>query len=307
MKIYEGLADFPPLRYAVVTSGTFDGGHLGHQKILLRLKDIALKKNGETVLITFWPHPRMVVNSEKKTLRLLSTFEEKVSLLEKFGVDHLVIIPFTEAFSQLSSQEFIQTVLVDQIHTQCLVIGYDHKFGKNREGSFEYLKTHAADFGFEVEEISRQDVDDSGVSSTKIRKALEQGDVKTAARYLGRPYELDGKVVKGQQLGRSIGFPTANIQVESEFKLLPKDGVYAVMVVLEQDQYRAMLNIGNRPTVQGNEKTVEAHLLGFEGDLYGKQLQVLFIDFIREQQDFGSLEALRQQLILDKNNVNLLL
>ncbi|MCE2706972.1 MAG: bifunctional riboflavin kinase/FAD synthetase [Algoriphagus sp.] len=307
MKIYEGLADFPPLRYAVVTSGTFDGGHLGHQKILLRLKDIALKKNGETVLITFWPHPRMVVNSEKKTLRLLSTFEEKVSLLEKFGVDHLVIIPFTEAFSQLSSQEFIQTVLVDQIHTQCLVIGYDHKFGKNREGSFEYLKTHAADFGFEVEEISREDVDDSGVSSTKIRKALEQGDVKTAARYLGRPYELDGKVVKGQQLGRSIGFPTANIQVESEFKLLPKDGVYAVMVVLEQDQYRAMLNIGNRPTVQGNEKTVEAHLLGFEGDLYGKQLQVLFIDFIREQQDFGSLEALRQQLILDKNNVNLLL
>ena len=307
MKIYEGLADFPPLRYAVVTSGTFDGGHLGHQKILLRLKDIALKKNGETVLITFWPHPRMVVNSEKKTLRLLSTFEEKVSLLEKFGVDHLVIIPFTEAFSQLSSQEFIQTVLVDQIHTQCLVIGYDHKFGKNREGSFEYLKTHAADFGFEVEEISREDVDDSGVSSTKIRKALEQGDVKTAARYLGRPYELDGKVVKGQQLGRSIGFPTANIQVESEFKLLPKDGVYAVMVVLEQDQYRAMLNIGNRPTVQGNEKTVEAHLLGFEGDLYGKQLQVLFIDFIREQQDFGSLEALRQQLVLDKNNVNLLL
>jgi len=307
MKIYEGLADFPPLRYAVVTSGTFDGVHLGHQKILLRLKDIALKKNGETVLITFWPHPRMVVNSEKKTLRLLSTFEEKVSLLEKFGVDHLVIIPFTEAFSQLSSQEFIQTVLVDQIHTQCLVIGYDHKFGKNREGSFEYLKTHAADFGFEVEEISREDVDDSGVSSTKIRKALEQGDVKTAARYLGRPYELDGKVVKGQQLGRSIGFPTANIQVESEFKLLPKDGVYAVMVVMEQDQYRAMLNIGNRPTVQGNEKTVEAHLLGFEGDLYGKQLQVLFIDFIREQQDFGSLEALRQQLILDKNNVNLLL
>jgi riboflavin kinase/FMN adenylyltransferase len=307
MKIYEGLADFPPLRYAVVTSGTFDGVHLGHQKILLRLKDIALKKNGETVLITFWPHPRMVVNSEKKTLRLLSTFEEKVSLLEKFGVDHLVIIPFTEAFSQLSSQEFIQTVLVDQIHTQCLVIGYDHKFGKNREGSFEYLKTHAADFGFEVEEISREDVDDSGVSSTKIRKALEQGDVKTAARYLGRPYELDGKVVKGQQLGRSIGFPTANIQVESEFKLLPKDGVYAVMVVMEQDQYRAMLNIGNRPTVQGNEKTVEAHLLGFEGDLYGKQLQVLFIDFIREQQDFGSLEALRQQLVLDKNNVNLLL
>ena len=307
MKIYEGLADFPPLRYAVVTSGTFDGVHLGHQKILLRLKDIALKKNGETVLITFWPHPRMVVNSEKKTLRLLSTFEEKVSLLEKFGVDHLVIISFTEAFSQLSSQEFIQTVLVDQIHTQCLVIGYDHKFGKNREGSFEYLKTHAADFGFEVEEISRQDVDDSGVSSTKIRKALEQGDVKTAARYLGRPYELDGKVVKGQQLGRFIGFPTANIQVESEFKLLPKDGVYAVMVVMEQDQYRAMLNIGNRPTVQGNEKTVEAHLLGFEGDLYGKQLQVLFIDFIREQQDFGSLEALRQQLILDKNNVNLLL
>jgi riboflavin kinase/FMN adenylyltransferase len=307
MKIYEGLADFPPLRYAVVTSGTFDGVHLGHQKILLRLKDIALKKKGETVLITFWPHPRMVVHSDKKNLRLLSTFEEKVNLLEKFGVDHLVIIPFTEAFSQLSSQEFIQTVLVDQIHTQCLVIGYDHKFGKNREGSFEYLKTHAAEFGFEVEEISRQDVDDSGVSSTKIRTALEQGDVKTAARYLGRPYELNGKVVQGQQLGRSIGFPTANIQIESELKLLPKDGVYAVRVVVDQDHYPAMVNIGNRPTVQGNEKTIEAYLLGFEGDLYGKQLQVLFIDFIREQQDFGSLEALRQQLILDKNNVNLLL
>lgn len=307
MKIYEGLADFPPLRYAVVTSGTFDGVHLGHQKILLKLKDIALKKEGETVLITFWPHPRMVLHPEKKNLRLLSTFEEKVILLEKFGVDHLVIIPFTKAFSQWSSQKFIHTILVDQIHTQCLVIGYDHKFGKNREGSFDYLKTHALEFGFEVEEISRQDVDDIGVSSTKIRKALEQGDVKVATRYLGRPYDLNGKVVHGQQLGRSIGFPTANIQVDSELKLLPKDGVYAVRVLVDQDYYPAMVNIGNRPTVQGNETTIEAHLLGFEGDLYGKKLQILFIDFIREQQDFGSLEALRQQLVLDKNIVNLLL
>ncbi|TNF42594.1 MAG: bifunctional riboflavin kinase/FAD synthetase [Cytophagales bacterium] len=307
MKIYEGLDEFQAVPNAVVTSGTFDGVHLGHQKILTRIREIARGLQGETVLITFWPHPRLVLYPKEHNLRLLTTFEEKASLLRKFGIDHLITIPFTKEFSQLSSEEFIRKVLVDKIETKKLVIGYDHRFGKNREGSFEYLQNHSTEFGFELEEISRQDVDEIGVSSTKIRRALETGDVKTANSYLGRPYEINGIVVKGQQIGRSIGFPTANIHVPNDYKLIPCDGVYAVEALVDGGLFKAMLNIGNRPTVDGSKKTVEAHLFDYQGDLYNRQITIFFQEFLREEKKFDSLEDLKKQLLEDQRQAKLVL
>ena len=300
MQIHEGLADFPSIPNAVVTSGTFDGVHVGHQKILSRLNELAKKNKGETVLLTYWPHPRLVLYPKEHHLRLLSTFDEKVSLLRDFGIDHLIVLPFTPEFSQMSSVDFIQQILVDKIQTKCLVIGYDHKFGKNREGSFDYLQAHSEELGFTIEEISRQDIDDMGVSSSKIRIALESGDLPTATSYLGRPYSLTGEVVIGQQIGRSIGFPTANIQVKDDYKLLPKNGVYAVTVQVDGQQYKGMLNLGNRPTVSGEQKTIEVHLFDFAGDLYHKSLSVNFIQFLREEKKFADLAALKDQLILDQ-------
>jgi riboflavin kinase/FMN adenylyltransferase len=300
MKIYQQLTDFHPPHFSVVTSGTFDGVHLGHQKILRRLQELASSKQGETVLLTYWPHPRLILQPQDKSLRLLSTLSEKVKLLEEMGIDHLIILPFTEELSQMSSAEFIQTILVEKIQTKTLVIGYDHKFGKNREGSFEYLQSHSHLFGFAIEEISRQDVDDLGVSSTKIRTALAQGDISTANKYLGRPYDLSGQVVTGQQIGRSLGFPTANIQIADDYKLLPRDGAYAVLAEVNSIQYKAILNIGDRPTVDGEKKTIEAHLIDFEGDLYGQDLRIYFQEFLREEKKFESLDALKNQLVVDR-------
>lgn len=307
MKIYEGLNEFLPVKNPVVTSGTFDGVHLGHQKILHRIREIARSMEGETVLITFWPHPRLVLYPEEHKLRLLSTFEEKAKLLRQFGIDHLVTIPFTKEFSQLTSKEFIEEVIVNKIQTKKLVIGYDHRFGKNREGSFEYLKENCSSYGFELEEISRQDVDEIGVSSTKIRQALESGDIETANSYLGRPYELNGLVVKGQQIGRSIGFPTANVHIPNDYKLIPKDGVYAVEASVNGSIYKSMLNIGNRPTVDGSKKSVEAHLFDFQGDLYDKQITIYLKAYLREEQKFENLEGLKAQLHKDQQRAKLIL
>ena len=200
----------------------------------------------------------------------------------------------------MSSVDFIKNILVEKIQTKCLVIGYDHKFGKNREGSFDYLQAHSAELGFSIEEISRQDVDDMGVSSSKIRTAVEGGDLPTATSYLGRPYSLTGEVVIGQQIGRSIGFPTANIQVKDDYKLLPKNGVYAVTIQVDDQQYKGMLNLGNRPTVAGEQKTIEVHLFDFSGDLYQKTVTVNFIQFLREEIKFADLEALKAQLKRDQ-------
>jgi riboflavin kinase / FMN adenylyltransferase len=300
MKIYEGLQDFTRLKQAVVTSGTFDGVHVGHQKILKRLVDAARQCGGESVLITFWPHPRLVLHADSKDLKLLSTFEEKASLLEAFGLEHLVKIPFTEAFSRLSSSEFIQQVLVDGIGTKKLVIGYDHRFGRNREGSFEYLMANKAQWGFEVVEIPRQDIDHVGVSSTRIRKALSEGKVEEAASFLGRPYSFAGRVIEGDKIGRQLGFPTANVEIPESYKLIPSDGVYAVRVQHQQKQYDGMLNIGMRPTVGGLSHRLEVHIFGLGEDLYGHQLRLDLVGQIREELKFDSLEELRQQLLKDK-------
>ncbi|EMR02518.1 bifunctional riboflavin kinase/FAD synthetase [Cesiribacter andamanensis] len=300
MKIYDGLQDFTRLPHAVVTSGTFDGVHIGHQKILKQLVDAARQSGGESVLITFWPHPRLVLHADSRDLKLLSTFEEKAELLASFGVEHLVKIPFTEAFSRLSSSEFIQQVLVEGIGTKKLVIGYDHRFGRNREGSFEYLMANKARWGFEVVEISRQDVDHVGVSSTRIRKALSEGKVEEAAQFLGRPYSFAGLVVEGDKIGRNLGFPTANVEIPEHYKLIPSDGVYAVRVHHTNSLLPGMLNIGMRPTVGGQSHRLEVHIFGLEEDLYGQQLRLDLVQQIREELKFDSLDELRQQLALDK-------
>jgi riboflavin kinase/FMN adenylyltransferase len=300
MKIYHGIDDFSKLSCAVVTSGTFDGVHVGHQKIFNRLCEIATRNNGETVVITYWPHPRLVLHPEDDTLKLLNTFEEKAALLKDQGIHHLIRIPFTKEFSQLTSEEFIQQILVDTIGTKKLVIGYDHHFGKNREGSFEQLKRNASKYGFEVEEIPRQDIDHVAVSSTKIRKALEEGDIETATHFLGRPYSITGRVVAGDKLGRLLGYPTANIEIDTKYKLIPMDGIYAVSIQHEHHVYKGMLYIGNRPTINGTKQNIEVNIFDFNKDIYGESLTVHIHNFIRGDIKFSDLELLKGQLKLDE-------
>lgn len=302
MKIYHGIDDFTRLDYAVVTSGTFDGVHVGHQKILNRLREIASRNHGETVVITFWPHPRLVLHPEDDTLKLLNTFEEKAELLKEQGIQHLIRIPFTKEFSQYTSEEFIQKIVVETIGTKKLVIGYDHRFGHNREGSFEQLKINAPRYGFEVEEIPRQDVDHVGVSSSKVRKALEEGDIDTTTHFLARPYALTGRVVMGDKLGRLLGYPTANIEIDTKYKLIPADGIYAVTVLHEHTTYKGMLYIGNRPTVNGTKRNIEVNIFDFGKDIYGESLTLYFHKLIRGDAKFSDLEGLKVQLGIDKQD-----
>ncbi len=302
MKIYHTIDDFSKLSFAVVTSGTFDGVHVGHQRILSRLKEIASKSSGETVVISFWPHPRLVLKPNDGALQLLNTFEEKAELLKEQGIQHLIRIPFTKEFSQIHSSEFITQILVNRIGTRKLVIGYDHRFGKNREGSFEELKANGPAHGFEVEEIPRQDIDHVGVSSSKIRKALEEGDVETASHFLGRTYSIIGRVVKGDKLGRVLGFPTANIDIDSHYKLVPAEGIYAVTVTHAATQYGGMLYIGNRPTVEGSKRSIEVNIFNFEKEIYGEELKVSFEKLLRADSKFKDLEELKVQLHKDKES-----
>ena len=300
MNVYYGIQEFKKLENAVVTSGTFDGVHLGHQKILKRLNEVAELTNGESVVITFYPHPRSVISPDNQIVKLLSTLEEKIELLEKSGVNNLLIVPFTREFSELSSKEFIQKILIETIGTKTLVIGYDHRFGKNREGGFDYLKLNKEKYGFGIEEISRQDIENVGVSSSKIRKALQEGDVPSADHFLGRNYFLSGVIVKGKQLGRTIGFPTANIQVREIAKLIPSDGVYAVKVYYNDEAFGGMLNIGNRPTVDGTFQTVEVNIFEFDQEIYGEKLTIEFLQKIRNEQKFNGLDELKTQIAKDK-------
>ncbi len=306
MRIYHDLDDFTRLPNAVVTSGTFDGVHVGHQKILSRLTEIAERTQGETVVITFWPHPRMVLYPDAD-LKLLNTFEEKSLLIKAQRIHHLLRIPFTKEFSQLSSENFITKILVEKIGTKKLVIGYDHHFGKNREGSFEQLKINGPKYGFDVEEIPRQEVDHTAVSSTKIRKALETADLETATHLLGRPYSITGRVVKGDKIGRSLGFPTANIEIDSTYKLKPADGIYAVAVHHAHSAYSGMLYIGNRPTINGTQRVIEVNIFNFNKEIYGESLSIEFHQFIRGDITFNNLEELKAQLKKDEIMANQLL
>jgi riboflavin kinase/FMN adenylyltransferase len=309
MEVIRDPAEFPHLTNAVVTSGTFDGVHMGHRKILNRLKEVAQQSGGPSVVITYWPHPRLVLappaaHPEPRQLHLINTLEERIERLASYGVDYLLIVPFTKEFSEWTSEQYIQQLLVNTVGTSKLVIGYDHRFGKNREGSFEYLREHASEYGLEVEEIPREDVDAVGVSSSRIRRALEAGDVATANRYLGYEYPFTGTVVRGKQLGRTIGYPTANMVSEEPLKQVPGRGAYAVMATTaDGDTYQAMLNIGVRPTVGGNlAETVETHLLDFDGDLYDQPLTVQFVARLRDEQKFNNLEQLKTQLAKDADD-----
>lgn len=300
MKVYRSLEELPQITNAIVTQGTYDGVHAAHKVILDRVKQIAKQKNGETVVMTFDPHPRMVLFPDDHGLKLLNTLDEKIAALEQEGIDHLIIIPFTKEFSRLTSLQFIRDIIVNKIGTKVLVIGYNHRFGKNREGSFEHLKEYSGLYGFDVEEIPEQDIDEIAVSSTRIRKALEEGDVLLAAKYLGKPYTITGLVAKGKQLGRTIGFPTANIKVEDPNKLIPANGVYAVKVFINTRTFNGMLNSGVRPTVDGLTHTIEVHLFDFNEDIYDQTIKVAFVDKLRDEKKFDGLDALTNQLQKDK-------
>ncbi|CAH0995209.1 Bifunctional riboflavin kinase/FMN adenylyltransferase [Emticicia aquatica] len=300
MKVYYNIKDFKPLANAIVTSGTFDGVHLGHQKILQILGETARKTGGESVVLTFWPHPRMVVSKDSQDLKLLSTVEEKIELLEQQGVDHLLVVPFTREFSELSSEEYVKDILLKQIGTKKLVIGYDHRFGRNREGGFDYLKSNSSLFGIEIEEIPRQEIENLTISSTKIRQALLNGEVSSASELLGRNYSFSGIVVKGRQLGRTIGFPTANVQISESYKLIPSNGVYAVKTFVRNQWHKGMMNIGNRPTVDGIGRTQEVNIFNFDDDIYGETITVEIVDYIRNEQKFNGIEELKTQILIDK-------
>lgn len=305
MKIYEGIESFDKLLYAVVTPGTFDGVHKGHRTILNRVSELAKKNGGESVVLTFHPHPRIVLQGEDTNLRLLTTLEEKAELLRKAGIDHFIIHPFTVDFSRTSVVYYVRDMLVGKIGMKHMVIGYDHHFGRNRAGNLENLLELAPLYEFEIEEIPAKEIDAVSVSSTKIRKALVNGDVDLAAEYLGYEYSLTGTVQKGQQIGRRMGFPTANIQVDNALKMIPGEGVYAVRVTVDSRQHHGMLNIGKRPTVdeQSADRSIEVHLLDFDGKLYGKRLTLSFVSRLRNEMRFSDLDGLKNQLIKDRESV----
>jgi riboflavin kinase / FMN adenylyltransferase len=301
LKVYKSLQEFTPLEKAVVTTGTFDGLHIGHQKIINTLQTVASAIDGETVIITFHPHPRLVLFPDDNDLKLLTTLDEKIQLLEKAGINHLIIIPFDKNFSRLTSLEFVRDILINTIGTKKLVIGYDHHFGRNREGNFESLKELAPLYNFDVEEIPAQDINHVAVSSSKIRTALLEGDVATAKEYLSYSYKLTGVVVQGNQLGRTIGYPTANIVVDDKYKLIPANGVYAVNVFFGKEKFGGMMNIGVRPTVNGTSRTIEVNIFDFSDDIYNQQITVEFVAHIRTEQKFAGLDALKNQLKTDKD------
>lgn len=303
MKIYRDLSSFNA-KNPVLTIGTFDGLHLGHRKIISRLRDIADRIDGETVIFTFDPHPRKIVAPLEKNLRLLTTLDEKIKLFEKSGVDHLIIFPFTSEFAQLTYSEFVEQVLVGKINTKCLVVGYDHRFGKDREGGFDFLKNCSEKFGFQIEKLDVLIMNESNISSTKIREAIQQGDFETANSFLGYPFVLQGTVVEGKKLGRHIQFPTANIEASDPDKIIPGYGVYIVNVEIQNEMFEGMLNIGIRPTINNNadNRSVEVHIFNFDRDIYNQTVKLFFHSKLREERRFDSLNELKNQLEIDKKN-----
>lgn len=307
MKIYHSISEFKNVKKAIVTTGTFDGVHFGHRKIIQRLNKIAIQQGGESVLLTFYPHPRMVLFPDDHQLQLINSLDEKIELLKKVGVQHLIIHPFTNEFSRTKSLNFVRDVIVNQLHTHKLVIGYDHHFGRNREGTFEHLKEFAPVYGFEVEEIPAQLLDDVKVSSTKIRKALLNGQVDLAYQFLNYHYVLSGTVVKGNEVGRRINFPTANLFVDDKTKLIPKTGVYAVRVTIDNQVYGGMMNIGTNPTLGHNKQSIEVHIFDFDQLIYDQKISVQFIRRMRDEVSFSNLESLKHQLEKDKQTAKELL
>lgn len=300
MKTYHHFSEFKRLDNAVATIGTFDGVHFGHQKIIKRLCELAKSTGGESVILTFFPHPRMIIDPENQDLKLINTIAEKIEILAELGVDHLIITPFTRDFSNLNPAEYIKNILVDTIGIKQLIVGYDHRFGKDRKGGMQELEMYAKQFDYQIEEIAKQDIDDVAVSSTKIRKALLNGEVALAASYLGYHFSLHGRVIKGDKIGRTIGFPTANIFLEETYKLIPSDGIYAVTVDMGSESYKGMAYIGQRPTINGMTRNIEVNIFDFNKEIYGQYITMTFLEFLRHDVKFTGLEALKIQLQKDK-------
>jgi len=283
----------------IVTIGTFDGVHIGHQKIIKRLIDSGNLQQLKSVILTFFPHPRMVLQKDSN-IKLINTIDERQDILEALGLDYLLVKKFTKEFSRLSAEDFVKQILVDKLNAKKVIIGYDHRFGRNRNADINDLRTFGKRYGFEVEEISAQDIDDVSVSSTKIRTALLEGDITKANNYLGYPFMLNGTVVKGKGLGKQLNYPTANIHVEEDYKLIPKQGAYIVNTTINNQLVYGMMNIGTNPTVNGNKQTIEVNFIDFDKDIYDKKLQINLLKRIRDEEKFESIDALKMQLSKDK-------
>lgn len=300
MKIFHSINEFHSEKKTILTLGTFDGVHIGHCSILSKLTKNTENGKYESTVLTFFPHPRMVLQG-KSDLKLLNTIDEKIVLFEKIGIENLIIHPFDERFAQLSAEEFVKTILVDQLQIHKIIIGYDHRFGKNRTANIDDLTAFGLKYGFEVEQILAQEINEIAISSTKIRTALEEGEIHLANEFLGYSYFLSGTVVKGKQLGRTIGFPTANIELGEDYKLVPKNGVYIVQAEIEGDTIFGMMNIGFNPTVHGENKTIEVHFFDFDLDIYDQHIRVAILERIRSEKKFASLELLTKQLKEDQD------
>jgi riboflavin kinase/FMN adenylyltransferase len=299
LKIFHSINDFSSTKKTILTLGTFDGVHIGHKKILKKITQNTENQKYESLVLTFFPHPRMVLQ-EHSDIKLLNTIDEKIDLLEKIGIENLVIHPFDEAFSRLTAEEFVSNILVDRFHIQKIIIGHDHRFGRNRTANIDDLIAYGKEYGFEVEQISVQEINDISVSSTKIRNAILEGDMALANDYLGYDYFLTGSIVKGKQLGRTIGFPTANLKIEESYKLIPQNGVYIVKSIIDGQSVFGMMNIGFNPTVDGQKQTIEIHYFNFNADLYNQKISVSILQRIRSEQKFESVELLKEQLEKDK-------
>ena len=301
MNVVNGIENYKANSKSILTIGTFDGVHLGHQKIITSLVTKAKQKSLQANILTFFPHPRMVLQKESN-LKLIDTLEEKQNLLSELGIDNLIIQPFSKEFSKLTAIEFTRDVLVSELGMSALMIGYDHRFGKNREASVEDLITYGQSYNFEVTVIPAQDISSITVSSTKIRDAIKISNFKKVNQFLGRPYELNGKVIKGNGVGRTIKYPTANIEIKEIYKLIPPKGVYLVKIYLGKNEFSGMMNIGNRPTINGLNQTIEVYIFDFDKDIYGKNLKVCFLKKIRKEKKFDSLPSLKSQLKKDEEN-----
>ena len=299
MNVVDGIENYKANSKSILTIGTFDGVHLGHQKIITSLVTKAKQKSLQANILTFFPHPRMVLQKESN-LKLIDTLEEKQNLLSELGIDNLIIHPFSKEFSKLTAIEFTRDVLVNGLGMSALMIGYDHRFGKNREASVEDIITYGQSYNFEVTVIPAQDISSITVSSTKIRDAIKISNFKKVNQFLGRPYELNGKVIKGNGVGRTIKYPTANIEIKEIYKLIPPKGVYLVKIYLGENEFSGMMNIGNRPTINGLNQTIEVHIFDFDKDIYGKKLKVCFVKKIRKEKKFDSLPSLKSQLKKDE-------
>lgn len=301
MEVIHNIANYRPKKTAILTIGTFDGVHIGHQKIISDLVAKAKKEDLCAVVLTFFPHPRMVLQKESQ-LKMIDTLKEKRQLLEILGVEILIIQPFTLEFSRMTAIEYTRDVLVNGLGISKLIIGYDHRFGRNREATFEDLKNFGLDYDFTVEEIPAQDIASIAVSSTKVRNAITAGEIKKANQYLGRPFSLSGTIVKGDKIGRKIGFPTANLYIEEKYKLKPQNGVYLVQCHWDNQKYFGMMNVGKRPTISGKETQIETYFFDFDGNLYGKKLNINLLEKIRDEQKYDSLESLGNQLHIDQKS-----